>query len=399
MTVPAIPLVRDANKVTPPHQALRAFRFNLRRIAAKIMPHERVAACGCKAHQSHVDIRNGKHGAFVGGVVTCGSVWSCAVCAAKVAEAKRKDVAAAIEAHQGAGGLVYMAAYTIPHGRLQSAKELRNVVAGTWGKVQAGAPWKRAMGKAGIIGMVRAMEVTYGDHGWHPHLHVLFFAAKGHEPMAAKEFGEWTFRRWANRVDKAGYGICNPAVFRFEATSSTERAGDYVTKWGADRELTQGHVKRAAKGSFTPWDLLNEAGRGSHRARILFREFAAAFKGGRQLTWSRGLRERYGLRDERPDDEIAADIEETAPIIGQLEKHAFRAVIKKRLLAALLDFVESRPVWADILEWLKTRGITNDFRRSAGPRPGKVPGDGGADGQGDAKPDATPRCSRRAGAA
>lgn len=297
---------------------------------------------------------------MIGGVMRCGSVWTCPVCAAAIAEERRKQVEETIRAHIAAGGIVAMAAFTMPHSRLQSANELREAISGAWKGMQQGAAWVRNKRAYGLLGTVRALEVTHSQgNGWHPHLHVLFFLpALPDDQLQA--FGDFLFDRWAERIRSLGYGDCTRAAWRFEKTTNSERAGDYVTKWGADRELTQGHLKRAKGGGRSPWQMLEDAGRGDKAALMLFREFGISFKGARQLTWSRGLREHYGLRKVGDDAEIlaAADkLAEEAPVIGQLPLRVWRRVLRKGWGAGLLEAAEKRHVFDDVLSFLWSVGI------------------------------------------
>ena len=76
----------------------------------------------------------------------------------------------------------------------------------------------------------------------------------------------------------------------------------YLCKWGVEHEMTKGHTKQGKEGGLTPFDLLRKSeyldepvhGR---KPSEWFREFAIAFKGARQLVWSRGLKDLFGLRD------------------------------------------------------------------------------------------------------
>ena len=227
-------LVTVANSVSsrPDRAALRSLRYRLRLGARRILPKERVARCGRSAHGLSVQVRHDcVRGATYSGLVTCGSVWDCPVCAAKISEKRRQELELIVTAHLATGGAVYMAALTVPHARLHSAEELRQLVADCWRKTQAGEPWMREKMRAGLIGTVRACEVTHGENGWHPHLHVLFFIGLGIGETTAQAFGNFVFHRWSKFVRRAGYGECNPTLWRFERTRQTQRAGEYVMKW------------------------------------------------------------------------------------------------------------------------------------------------------------------------
>jgi hypothetical protein len=68
-----------------------------------------------------------------------------------------------------------------------------------------------------------ALEVTHGDNGWHPYLHVVFFLRSD---AAADEFGVWLLDRWATVVHRLGLGECNPDIWRFERAAAMDAVTD-----------------------------------------------------------------------------------------------------------------------------------------------------------------------------
>lgn len=340
-------LVNIASNFTPPpHREGRNRLYRLRASAARLLREERVAWCGRRARLGHVDVRCGEGRASYGGVETCASVWVCPACASKIAEERRKEVRALADDHCRKGGSIYMAAFTLRHKHWQSATELRQAVTKSWSKMIAGAPWKRAMEKAGCVGGVRALEVTHGKNGWHPHLHVVFFL--DHE-IGADDFGIWLFERWCKIVERAGFGECNPDIWRFERAAHHDAVTDYVVKGNFDMELTRGHMKLAKGGGRSPWQLLTDAAEGDRRAAWLFRDFAKAFKGARQLTW-------FGdLREARSDLEIA-NADEPAELLGTIPSRTFGTIMHHGLGAALLDAAEAGG-WQGVVDFLKREGL------------------------------------------
>jgi hypothetical protein len=201
----------------------------------------------------------------------------------------------------------------------------------------SGAPWKRAKAAAGCSGYVRALEVTHGHgNGWHPHLHAIFLLDS--EDGAAM-FGEWLFDVWSRKVEKTGLGQCERSIWKFERAAHYDAAADYVVKGNFDMELTRGHMKVAKGGGRTPWQLLNDADRGDAHAVMLFREFANAFKGARQVTYSQGLRARYGLADEQTDEELAT--EDVGVVVGTIPARPFGRLVAKGLGSRALDAAET----------------------------------------------------------
>lgn len=339
----AQPLVNIANRITPGRSERRKRTYRLRNVAARLLPDERVAMCGRRPHLSHVDVRCGDCGASYVGLETCGSVWTCPVCGTKIAEERRREIRALVEQHCRNGGTVYMCAFTLAHSVMHSARDLRKAVAGSFQRMLAGASWKRALAKAGCIGGIRTLEVTVGRNGWHPHIHATFWFDHSDEARAA-EFGIWLFQRWARIVARAGFGRCNPEIWRFERAAHYDAVIDYVVKGNFDMELTRGHMKLAKGGGRSPWQLLDDAAHGDRRAERQFREFAAAFKGARQLTW-------FGCIRELKSDLELANVAEPGGIIGSMKASVFVRVSRAGLTAQLLDAAEADG-WVGVLAFL-----------------------------------------------
>ena len=124
----------------------------------------------------------------------------------------------------------------------------------------------------------------------------------------------------------------------------------YLCKWGVEHEMTKGHTKRGKEGGLTPFDLLSKAeyldetiyGR---KPSQWFREFATAFKGARQLVWSRGLKDLFGLRD-KSDEEILEETTEEAKQIDTVADMVFSLLVKYKKLAEYLNAVECDMVHA-----------------------------------------------------
>ena len=126
-----------------------------------------------------------------------------------------------------------------------------------------------------------------------------------------------------------------------------------MVKGNFDAELAYGHMKRAKKGGRSPWQLLEDFDRGDRRAGALFRAFAGAFKGARQVTWSHGLRDHFGV-DERSDEAIAA--EAVGEVIGRVPAKVFSRIMFKGLGAAVLDCAEDGG-WPAVRAMLRVLGL------------------------------------------
>ena len=108
--------------------ARRVERFALQSVARDILPDSRTAKClRIRAHDSDVQVwKSKKHKtASYGGLQTCGSVWVCPVCGAKVVERRRGEIQQAMAQHRACGGEVHLLTLTAPHTRFDVLKSFR----------------------------------------------------------------------------------------------------------------------------------------------------------------------------------------------------------------------------------------------------------------------------------
>ena len=253
-----------------------------------------------------------------------------------------------LDRHYATGGVAYMGTFTIPHTAFQACHELVRAVAGAWRKMQAGGAWGKAKAWVGFVGNVRALDPTYGVNGWHPHLHLLFFFNRD-DPEAAAAFGRFLFERWSRIIARAGLGKCSPKAWCFEKARSPAQAGEYVTNWAAAGEMVYGTRKGGRTAGRSPWQIVVDIDLYKRPKDIaLYVEYAAAFKGARQLTWSRGLRELYADDPEATDAELAAAEDARAQPVAYLCKVGFEEIRDRRLVPALLEFVQ-RDGWKGVV--------------------------------------------------
>ncbi len=292
------------------------------------------------------------------GVTTCGSVHSCPQCAAAIMTRRGAEVSEALDAHRHHAALVTL---TIRHHAGIPLAVLRVLLSRAYSEMFAGNGGQKLKAALGLVGHVRAAEQTYGDNGWHPHLHALWFLGgapeEGWEELVTKRWltvvAQIYRRLWdvcsrarhssaedceskreyyARHVGSAyaQVGSVRAGLIRFgdrlkamggleavlpseehavrsELVRSDEHAATYLTKMGL--ELT-GILNKEAQGeSMTSWQIAQRAAAGDEDCARLWREHSFAMKGARQLTWSRGLRDYLGLEPERSDEELAREEE------------------------------------------------------------------------------------------
>jgi hypothetical protein len=297
------------------------------------------------------------HTTSYSGLQTCGSVWTCPVCAAKIAERRRVELLHAIDTHKAAGGALSLLTLTTPH---QRGDDLAALLA-QQGKALQGflrdRKVKEVFSEMGYLGQVRALEITHGrltdwNNGWHPHFHILqFHSVQGTED----ERKDWTARlylRWVIYCQKAGLGT--PSYAHGIKLDDGTRAAQYVTKgmWGLEDEMTKGHTKKAKGGGETPFDLLRAflADKQDGQAAALFREFGECFKGKRQLSWSNGLKARFAVA-EKTDEEISIELQENAYLLGEITLEQWRDILKVDGRATVLE-IAAASGWPAVARYL-----------------------------------------------
>ena len=316
----------------------RLEKYELQDASLTLLPNERVRFClrhriskdkgvGVKYNESR-----GK--AHYDNVQRCGSVWTCPVCAAQISEGRRQELKKAMSTWRSQGGAVYLWTITNPHHHGDNLTQLlagqTKAIKSFWGVRKV----KEMFAALGKVGHIIATEVTHGVNGWHPHYHILLFFKK---PISLKPLGNFLAVCWQEACIRAGLKV--PTLEHGSDLKNGTYADQYISKWGLEDEVTKGHTKKGREGSATPWDLLRQFNDGCEKAGKLFQTFAAAFKGKRQLSWSRGLKALL-LVDEVSDEELATQTDKDSVEVHELELELWRLIKRFKQRAQYLKAVE-----------------------------------------------------------
>lgn len=298
-------------------------KWALQSVVRDVLRGERVRDCLRVPFASTVDLwrHQANQRAHYKGLVTCGSVWICPVCASKIAERRRVDLAAAIDRAAVLDLVPYLLTLTVRHHDHETLEQLLEKFSQARGLMRNRKPWKSWVQRVNLAGSVRALEVTHGANGWHVHTHEILFCRSGELRPAD------VLPMWQSACDSAG--LQRPDDHGVDIQTGDEKIGEYVSKWGMDAELTRGMIKRGREGNRSPWDFLRSFfNDGDENDADLFRAYAKQFKGKRQLVWSEGLRELLGLDAEKSDQELAEEIEKGSELLGSLSLKQWRVVVQ-----------------------------------------------------------------------
>jgi hypothetical protein len=318
---PPAPRVLDNNTKSASGRVTgRAERYAMREALRGITGLSRVAKCGrCRYSFEGVQVLSRSDGgAHYGGLVQCGSVWCCPVCSLAVQTQRAHELAAGIRTHHAAGGGAVFLTLTARHGARDTLSHLRTAVQRGYSRLWAGRAGQAIRSRFGVVGNVRALEVTHGANGWHPHVHALVFTAVPLSPDELTALQAAVFSLWSTSLERSGYGKplavnCPAELVRPDADAMASYLVKLTSVATAHELATAGH-KSAGGSSRTPWAILADAAAGDRESLVLWTRWEAGMKGARQLVWSRGLKAALGLV-ERTDEELAEDVPEDATLV------------------------------------------------------------------------------------
>lgn len=337
------------NKPVKNHQQARAEKWALKSVVNYLFPYTATAKCSrmrvpTQRGQKEQGVKILKspeyNKAHYAGLVRCGSVWWCPLCAAKIAERRRAELVSAVATAKAMGLQVLLMTATVPHGLGDDVNVILEQMMKAWRKTTDNRAGKEMRKLLGFVGTVRALEVTDGQNGFHPHFHVLIFAKPD---FAVSAFETGFYPIWRDACISSG--LPAPSAKHGLRVDDGSWAAKYASKWGLEDEMTRSHTKtsKGEKGR-SPWDMLREVLKtGCEQSKGRFLVYAHAFKGRRQLYWSNGLRALLGLTNEVTDEELAAMQEENAVELAELTLEQWRAVMFTKSESALLDLAEREP--------------------------------------------------------
>jgi len=289
----------------------------------------------------HVEIVKSKDNFHYSNLMTCGSVWVCPVCAAKISEQRRIELSQAVLNWKKQGGYVSLLTLTVPHYSNQRLKSVVEGLTNSLRRLTNSRAWKSLSKEIGLFGRIRALEVTYGQNGWHPHFHLLLFTYRYND---LDELQARILELWQDACQRSSLPKPNHHGVKVD---NGDMAAKYIGKWGLAHEMTKSHIKKSNQG-YSPFDLLkiylgiSENGffldNNSSAAAELFKEYAKVFKGKRQLVWSVGLREIL-INDlaDLSDQEAADLVDQDAELFARIDIDTWKIILSRELRGHVLE--------------------------------------------------------------
>lgn len=344
----------------------REKRYRVRNEVRRVTTLDRLKKCGhTPIDKGGVVVRstftNTGPRAGYSGLSTCGSVWACPVCSAKISAQRAEDIKQVLKTAQKRGYSVAMVTLTVRHHAGHTLKEVWDAVSTGWKSVTTGSGWLSDQLRFKIKGWVKAVEVTHGKNGWHVHVHTLLIF-KGKE-LEANLLGARIFKRWQKGLSKKGFTaeVAHGLDVGFaKGGDSAGKLSTYLAKTGdmLAQEAALGQFKEARNGNRTPFQIaLSFFDTGDMADLALWHEWEKFSHGRRQMGWSKGLREWAQLTEvEKSDEQIASEeIGSSDDDLVLLPGDSWRDVRARRLEARVLEMAEK--FGQGLTRWLDLEGI------------------------------------------
>lgn len=345
-------LIVSSSSSTSPSESKR--RWDLKASAVRMLRHglkenERgPSVCGCghaaydkdeKGTRTEVTIhRNGKSRAWVSGVYRCKHAWLCPTCATAVAKRRQTNVQRVVEATVERTGHFVMGLVTLSHGKKDRLADLKKMLTESFAAARRGAPWERIKTRAMIAGVLVAVEVTHGDHGWHIHIHFGMPCLSGSE-AEAMDAGRILVERFRRQIAARG-GKTSTKGQGWQIAASPEAAGEYIAK-GASWELAGNAHKDEGDGD-TIWDIVDDADQGDVDAFARFKEYAEVMPGTRSCIVTKPMREKLGLdADDVPDVPGEQDFDDAGAVVGHVPSYIWHRFLRMKMAGTFLSRIES----------------------------------------------------------
>ena len=359
----------DSEKI----KAYRKFTIKLKERAGEILfnpkdkKQNRVCGCGKwridKEMPVGVQFDASKGVAKYHNLQYCGSVWVCPDCSYKISQERKKELAEAMKGCRDKGLHVAMLTLTVPHYLGDDLKTLLKKMSKAKHSLWTNRNSREYFAdQFPMVGHITATEVKYSDNnGFHPHFHILCILDKQYAAEDLQIIESELYELWAEKCVKSGLGKPNRrnGLDLKMGSNNEDVLADYISKWGMAEEMTQAHLKVGKKNmqSLTMWEVLELAqieASTKDKYSYIFKTYASAFKGRRQLFWSKGLKELLKI-EVKDDEEIANAEEENTEIYDAmfLSPQDWWTICYHKIRAEFLELVESD---------FKENGIQTDLK-------------------------------------
>ena len=262
--------------------------------------------------------------------MSCGNIWTCATCSARIRARRETELQTALAQHCANGGQIGMMTLTLRHHKGDSLAKSIDKLNDSWARLQRYHRYKQLHHL--LSGSIATLEITLGDNGWHPHLHIILLAKPDATHDDVRDATDILRSGWSNLVNRLTdrYSIAHGLNLVWFGRDSTA-AAKYATKIAKEMTLT------SSKKGNDPLALLD---RNDNEATALFIEYAYATYRRQCHRWSNGLKAALNTA-ELTDEQLNDDNETLGVEVLVIARELWNSVGDKQRLA-WLEFAEAQ---------------------------------------------------------
>lgn len=307
---------------------------------------KRVGECGIKpiptSDNTYVQCVQGEKGSmYLQGMQKCVAVWLCPICTYKLMKARAKELYSQLKAHKKARKTILFITFTLQHNITDRLADLHEILLGAWDYANKSNDWKKAK-KAVPVEFLRVLEVLYGEHGWHEHLHVAFVG----DPEIIKSINVFV-DKYKQYLSAQGLLVNENTVVIEKWNGKLNRMNEYMFKGMLEKELTGGNISKSGHGK-TFFELVDEQikrekGRTKEqnadlqqKEHRIIDEYIKAMKNKRQYYPSRGFWDAEHKEKQKTDEEIVAD-DKAVKVLFRIPLGEYWSIMRKGIALNMVN--------------------------------------------------------------
>jgi hypothetical protein len=278
-------------------------------------------------------------------------LWACPYCAPHKAAEELLRLRVGLAEAQRQGFYPLLITLTLRHKRGDRLAELIGKLYRAKNRLFTGKFYAELRQRFGLLGHNRYTEAPFGENGWHPHLHLLWFAGHEFGESDAAELQAELKPRWITALASVGASATDRENIAVDVRPGNSEVVDYLAKtgklparkeWGIDSELASAPAKRSRGDGFTAFELLalasgDEEARADRFAEMmgieadqvrslaggLWREYYEATQSRQMVCWGNGLLRRFQV-DQKVKELEKAEQADRKPVLALHDYAALR---------------------------------------------------------------------------
>lgn len=230
---------------------------------------------------------------------------------------------------------------TLSHHKGMSLSDSLTALKGSYRALIQSRSWRDLAADSGLLAMITATEILYGQNGWHTHLHAIALHDRNLTEQDTAILVNSGAKQWKAQLERNAYTAS--LQHGFDVSNARYSVADYVAKfgrdpvdmsgrgkqWGLEREAVKGVSKQSRTIAGRSMQAILADSRGNARSADgrLFTEYYNATFGNKLLTISKQAKELLGIDISIEDDQALIEAPDRNDILLAMLTRAQWAII------------------------------------------------------------------------